>query len=548
MTKTKRTQIGKIPEDWEVVNLGAIIEYVKGKKPEEMIDELKEGYLPYLSTEYLRNNRKPKFAKTSENIVLTNEGDLILLWDGSNAGEFFIGKEGVLSSTMVKIQFRKGDVNQMFLFYLLKTRENYLSGQTRGTGIPHVDKNVLENLTILLPPLLEQKAIAQILSTADKAIKKSDGIIAKTEKLKKGLMQELLTNGVINGFMFDTTVFGNILDKKIDINKFPKKFDYYITHIQPDELNKTKDKERKKKLLRFFKEIRKEELSTESFVLNYSRLAKAKLGNGKILEELRKGNLKHTEDALIGEVAIKKDLILVTNDKILLNGVKALNGQAVTLEQFLSGEYKEFKDTEIGKIPNDWKVKKIKEISKTYAGGTPSRSIIHYYEGNILWVKSGEINKGIIFDTEEKITELGLKNSNAKIVPKNTVLVAMYGATAGKVGILKVEGTTNQAVLAIPNDKNAFDYNFMYYLLSSKTQKFTNRTQGTGQPNLSKILIDNLIVQLPSLLEQQKIALILSTIDKKLEHEKSRKQKFKRIKKGLMNDLLTGNKRIKFRG
>jgi len=145
MIQTKQTQIGKIPEEWEIISFGKIGEYKKGKKPKEMIEKFKESYLPYLSTDYLRINGKTKFAKISENIILVDDGEIIILWDGSNAGEIFIGKKGILSSTMVKIQLKKENINQRFLFYLLKTKQKYLGGKTRGTGVPHVDKNILEN-------------------------------------------------------------------------------------------------------------------------------------------------------------------------------------------------------------------------------------------------------------------------------------------------------------------------------------------------------------------------------------------------------------------
>jgi type I restriction enzyme S subunit len=171
MTQAKQILMDRIPENWEVIKLGDIIEYIKGKKPKTLEDKPRNGFLPYLSTEYLRNNEKPKFAIHSDDIVFVEEGELILLWDGSNAGEFFIGKRGVLSSTMVKL-WPKREVDQKFLFYILKTKEKFLSAQTRGTGIPHVDKTILKNLKIFLPPLPEQKVIAQILSTVDSAIRR----------------------------------------------------------------------------------------------------------------------------------------------------------------------------------------------------------------------------------------------------------------------------------------------------------------------------------------------------------------------------------------
>ncbi len=174
--------------------------------------------------------------------------------------------------------------------------------------------------------------------------------------------------------------------------------------------------------------------------------------------------------------------------------------------------------TKQDKIPEGWKIVKIGKISKSYAGGTPSRSKKFYYGGNILWVKSGEVPNRNIIDTEEKISEEGLKNSSARNVPKNTVLVAMYGATAGKVGILKKEATTNQAVLAIVNNKDSFDYEFLYYLLFSKTNTLINTTQGTGQPNLSKTIVDNLELIIPQdIKEQEAISNILSTVDENLE-------------------------------
>lgn len=194
-------------------------------------------------------------------------------------------------------------------------------------------------------------------------------------------------------------------------------------------------------------------------------------------------------------------------------------------------------------IPKEWRLVKLGEISDSYAGGTPSRSKKGFYGGNILWVKSGEVSNRDIIDTEEKITESGLENSSARKVPANTVLVAMYGATAGKVGILRKEATTNQAVLAIADNKNMFDTEFLYYLLSSKTNKLVNTTQGTGQPNLSKTLIDSLEIIVPSnLQEQTAIAKILSTTDEALEALERERLATERLRRGIMVKLLENRK------
>ena len=194
--KFKKTPIGEIPEDWGVTRLGKIVSYTKGKKPKIVSEEPKDKWLPYLSTEYLRSNNATQFVKITGNEIIAQEGDILLLWDGSNAGEFFLAKKGVLSSTMVKISLRKDVYDKLFLFYLLKDRESLLKGQTKGTGIPHVDKNVLNAMLLPLPPRPEQRKIAEILRTVDEAIEKTDSAIERTERLKKGLMGRLLTRGI----------------------------------------------------------------------------------------------------------------------------------------------------------------------------------------------------------------------------------------------------------------------------------------------------------------------------------------------------------------
>lgn len=109
---------------------------------------------------------------------------------------------------------------------------------------------------------------------------------------------------------------------------------------------------------------------------------------------------------------------------------------------------------EQNKIPKHWKIKKLGEVCLTTSGGTPSRGNTKYYEGNIPWVKSGELDKGLILDTEEKISEEAIKNSSAKIFPKGTLLIALYGATIGKLAFLGIDAASNQAVCGIFKNEN----------------------------------------------------------------------------------------------
>jgi type I restriction enzyme S subunit len=204
-----------------------------------------------------------------------------------------------------------------------------------------------------------------------------------------------------------------------------------------------------------------------------------------------------------------------------------------------------FKDSPLGKIPEEWEVVRLGEVVHSFAGGTPNREIAEFYNGGIKWLKSGEINRKYIFFTEETLSPKGLKSSNAKWVPENTVVIAMYGATAGQIGIIKDRMTTNQAVLAVVIiDKQKVFYEYLYYSLSEFVVMLLSNLQGSGQPNLSKNIIDSLLIPLPPLPEQQRIAEILSQIDQTIEKEEHYKEKLQNIKQGLMEDLLTGKVRV----
>ena len=202
-----------------------------------------------------------------------------------------------------------------------------------------------------------------------------------------------------------------------------------------------------------------------------------------------------------------------------------------------------YKKTELGWIPEDWEVKRLGELCEVYSGGTPSTAISEYYGGEILWINSGDLNKTKIFSVEGRITELGLRNSSAKIIQPETLLIALYGATAGVVAISKIEAAINQAVLAIIPRRD-----FVYFLLHQLIylQEFIKRTykQG-GQANLSGELVKSCPLALPPLPEQKKIAEILSTWDEAIEKLNSYIEAKKKLKKALMQRLLKGKQRIK---
>jgi type I restriction enzyme S subunit len=203
----------------------------------------------------------------------------------------------------------------------------------------------------------------------------------------------------------------------------------------------------------------------------------------------------------------------------------------------------EYKKTEVGIIPNDWEVMKVEDFANCFSGGTPSTSNQHFYGDEIPFIASKELNQRRITKTKKGITKWGLLNSSAKKVEAGTLLVAMYGATAGVSAISKINGAINQAVLAINTDDSTDKkYVFNWFQLN-KENIISIYTQG-GQPNLSGTLIKQIKIPIPQLSEQTAIANVLSDVDELIENLTQLIEKKKKIKQGAMQELLTGKRRL----
>ena len=157
-------------------------------------------------------------------------------------------------------------------------------------------------------------------------------------------------------------------------------------------------------------------------------------------------------------------------------------------------------------VPDNWVWMTLGEVGTWQSGGTPSRSNKTYYGGNIPWLKTGDLNDGLISDIPESITEEAVANSSAKINPAGSVLIAMYGATIGKLGILTFPATTNQACCACI-EFNAITQLYLFYFLLSQRNGFIAKGGGGAQPNISKEIIVNTFIPLPPLSEQQGIVM-----------------------------------------
>ena len=197
-------------------------------------------------------------------------------------------------------------------------------------------------------------------------------------------------------------------------------------------------------------------------------------------------------------------------------------------------------------VPKGWESGVIEDIAQVSSGGTPSRQKDSYWvNGSIPWVTTAEVKFNVITDTEQKITEEGLQNSSAKLYPKNTIIMAMYGQgkTRGQVAKLGIEASTNQACAALQLHEG-FDVDYYYQYLISQYENIRELANSGGQQNLSGGIVKGINIPIPPLLEQQKIAKILSTWDKAISTTERLIENSTQQKKALMQQLLTGRKRL----
>lgn len=402
----------KLPSLWKIVYLGDedLINIIMGQSPPSSTYNNNDIGLPFLQgkTEFGEIYPNPNLS-CSNPIKVAEKNDLLLSIRAPVGDVNIAPLKSCIGRGLAAIRTKDEKINYLFLFYYLKNSKKLFDSLSMGSTFKAITKKEIENFQILLPPLPEQNKIAEILSTVDKNIEEVDESITKTVRLKKALMQELLTKGI---------------------------------------------------------------------------------------------------------------------------------------------GHKEFKKTEIGEIPREWKVKKIIDLFKIITGTTPSTKQKEYWSnGHINWITPGDMSKlnGKIFieSSVRKITERGLKETNLTLMPNDSIIISTR-APVGYVVVVKGETTFNQGCKGLipKSSKRINSIFYVYYLLNKKTL-LQHSSSGSTFKELSKKTLENFHVVFLPLPEQNKIAEILSTVDERLELLKGKKDKLKRLKKSLMNDLLTGKKRVK---
>ena len=185
----------------------------------------------------------------------------------------------------------------------------------------------------------------------------------------------------------------------------------------------------------------------------------------------------------------------------------------------------------------EWNICRIGDLcTKVCSGGTPTSSNPNYYDGGIPWLNTNEVNFCNIYSTNRTISEEGLNNSAAKYIPVNSVIVAMYGVTAGKSAVAKIPLTTNQACCNLIIDENKAYYQFVYYFLKLQSENLNKLANGGAQQNLNSLLIKKYKIALPDLPTQYRIASILSAYDNLIENNNRRTRLLEQMAENLYKE------------
>ena len=193
---------------------------------------------------------------------------------------------------------------------------------------------------------------------------------------------------------------------------------------------------------------------------------------------------------------------------------------------------------------DNWTETTLGEVAQWSSGGTPQSGESKYYDGDIPWCVIGDLTEGEVFVTEKQITQEGLQNSSAKIVQPGAVMIAMYGASIGRTGLVAVPMATNQAIAcAIPNVE-LLDNLFLLIYLQTQKMLFVEAGQGAAQPNISQTVLKRWPIPLPPIAEQERIVEIVSSMDDVIQTAESAVVEAKNLRSGLLSDLLSGEHEI----
>lgn len=443
----------KLPKNWEWVYLGNItldIHYGYNASSNESIKSVRLLRITDIQNDKVDWELVPGCEINENqfsNYALKN-GDILIARTGGTIGKSYLvsnlSHKAVFASYLIRLKKLPSSYPPYIKAYLksqLYWSQLYTSSM--GTGQPNVNGSALKKLIVPLPPLEEQKRI----------VEKIEELMLLCDQLEKQRDRKNNLVSKINNAAINKLVEAN--DEQ-SLNNAWLFIQHQFETIFSDKKNVVDLKE---------------------VILNLAMRGKLVTNNS---------NDVPASELIIEIVKEKKQLI---KDKIITNQREL---PAITTNE------KKFN------LPYGWEWVRLNDYGIWKSGSTPSRSNSLFYDGNIPWVKSGEVKQGKIKFTSETISELALEKCSLHINPIGSVLIAMYGANIGETGVLEIDAATNQAVCACKT-YTPINNIFLYYLLLSLKSNFISQGAGAAQPNISREKIINTVVPLPPINEQKRI-------------------------------------------
>jgi len=550
----------KLPEGWTLKPLESLIRDIgDGGTPSRNDPNNFGGSIPWVVIDDIRQHiEKTKETITKKGLCSSSArlwpAGSIIISTGATIGEVGITeiplatKQGITGIVLDdRIVFNK------FFMYQLEYNKNFLIRFSQGTSFREIRPPTLVKLRIPLPPLPEQRKIAEILETVDETIEKTDAIIEKYKRIKQGLMQDLITRG-ITAFEFEKDKLIAAVKKALNdgdheigreenlVNHLSRHLDDFFPKWDIDsEVEKNNERQRPDII------VHKRETNNNLFAIEVKKNdnLNAIKEDIKKLENVMLGNY-HYEDAIFIGFNIEnfREIFKLSNriNYILVSQ----NGKTMVKPRI-----RKFKDSPLGNIPEEWKVAKLGEMATILLSNVDKK------------IFSQEIKVKLCNYLEVYKHDYIFKNINFSIGSVNIREYQKFRVDKGDVIITKdseefddiaksayVEDEIEDLIcgyhLCLIKPKiniTAGQYLAMVLWFEKYNKQFQNKANGITRFGISKETIESALLPLPSLPEQQRIALILSQMDEAIEEEQNYKEKLERIKQGLMEDLLTGEVR-----
>lgn len=443
-----------IPKNWKWIKLENICTLITDGA-HHTPNYIDDG-IPFLSVKNLSSGKidfnDTKFISETEHLELTKRcnpeyNDILLTKIGTTGIAVTIDtdKEFSIFVSVALLKIISDKVDPKFIENLINSPlvKKYSKDGTEGVGNKNLVLRKIREYIIPLPPLEEQKRI----------VEKIDQLMLLCDKLEKernskNKLQLQMNSAAINNLI-----------KANDESSFNNAWSFIASQF--DTLYTVKQN------VTDLKEV----------ILNLAM-------RGKLVP---KDNHEQSAIELHKEILLEKNNLIKSGSIRKQKELPAVKKDEITYE-----------------LPKNWKWVRLNDFGTWKSGSTPSRSNSSFYEGNIPWVKSGEVKQGRIKFTSETITEYALEKCSLHINPIGSVLIAMYGANIGEAGVLEIEAATNQAVCAC-NTFKGIDNNYLYNLLLSLKNNFISQGAGAAQPNISREKIINTVVPLPPYNEQKRI-------------------------------------------